>query len=521
MAQVKCGVFDQVGAALDPNALNRMIAGVDAAPQRMTPAEVAALDDPVAKLFLATGTIPRTAEQVIDRVKAAAPANSPLRVQSSFIVGEGSQLPVNKKTTNVSRALRFVVTLGRSRDGPDVFLSAFNPRQPGGIEVMAWDKGRGGFNYYRSTRNAFWMFAGNSHEALDGASRGSGPFESHPSGSLIMKELKTPWINWHSPDANILETVFPEGNPLRRHPWFTQKEPLGALTFEVDKARPAMQRWARVRFKKLRTRGGAVPHPPHIVEQIVGTPTVNLTTTHVESRTLTSGDVLDLPVTFFADVEGLTDVLGLAPPPALTVTGEIYGACLEKFDVRLQDGNFRQKGDTHFCFLVPERAAEDLAVLREVIELGLVSKRLAACLLMVDPWNPVFSERRRSLLRHTPDTASVGKDGKSTFSQDMAKTILKAAKSAGKDSPEAAFAARWNVGPKFKPAFDKVLRGYYAAVKRKLRTQADFEPIFKLAEARRRQFAKLPISEFPLLLPRTNIPNVPRRMQSDGTVVEG
>ena len=61
-----------------------------------------------------------------------------------------------------------------------------------------------------------------------------------------------------------------------------------------------------------------------------------------------------------------------------------------------------RKGDTHFCFLVPERAFEDQAVLREAIEIGLVTKRLAACLLMVDPWNPIFSDRRRALLRHVP-----------------------------------------------------------------------------------------------------------------------
>ena len=43
------------------------------------------------------------------------------------------------------------------------------------------------------------------------------------------------------------------------------------------------------------------------------------------------------------------------------------------------------------------------AMLREAIEVGLLSRRLAMCLLLVDPWNPVFSQRRLALLRHVPE----------------------------------------------------------------------------------------------------------------------
>ncbi len=188
--------------------------------------------------------------------------------------------------------------------------------------------------------------------------------------------------------------------------------------------------------------------------------------------------------------------------------------------MRLEDGNFKRRGDTHFCFLVPERAFEDQEVLRVAIEIGLVSKRLAACLLMVDPWNPIFSERRSSLLRHTPAAASI-QNGKSTFSTDMAKAILAAAENGPPGSPEAEFAERWAVGPQFKQPFRKLLRPYVDAVEKQAKTQAGFEAYFKLAEARRNEFRKMPISEFPLLLPKTNIAAAPRRMRRDGTVEEG
>jgi hypothetical protein len=517
--------FDSVGG-LDASSLNRFIVGADPAPRRMTTAEVKALGDPFARAFFAKGKVPRTAEQVIDGIKASAPQKAPLRRQRSFVVGEGSQIARNADTATVERNLRFIVTLGEGPNGPDIFLSTGHPRKSGGVEVMAWDRKAGGFNYYRSTGDALWMMAGNSRDALRDSSRGKGPFESHPSGALLMKELKTPWINWDSPAANIPRSVFALDDDRRTHEWFTKKDSGGGLAFELDAARPAMERWARARFASLRDGGGTVARPRQIMEQILGTPdrrrsTVNLTTTHIESAALGPKSLLDLPVTFFVDSEGLADTLGLQPPPGFTVSGRIYSKCLAKFRVRVEDGEgFVRKGDTHFCFLVPERAFEDQVVLREAIEFGLIGKRLAACLLMVDPWNPVFSLRRSSLLRHVPPTATIQK-GKSTFGREMVDSILAAAAAGPSDSPEAEFAKRWKVGPRFASEFNRMLDRYYKAVTRKLKTQDGFEPYFKLAEERRRTFHEMPISEFPLLLPKTNIPRATRRMQPDGTVVEG
>jgi hypothetical protein len=138
---------------------------------------------------------------------------------------------------------------------------------------------------------------------------------------------------------------------------------------------------------------------------------------------------------------------------------------------------------------------------------------------MVDPWNPVFSERRSSLLRHVPATARVVK-GRSDFSRRMVGEILAAAEAGPPGTPEAEFAQRWKVGPSFAAPFNRLLGEYYAAVGAKLRTQAGFEPYFKLAEERRQTFNEMPISEFPLLLPKTNIKRTGRRMRSDGTVAE-
>jgi hypothetical protein len=520
MPDETCRAFDSV-APFDADALHRFVVGTDAAPRRMTAAEVAKLGDPFATVLLARGRIPRSGEELVESIRASVRKGDALKTLRTFVVGEGSQLAPGNPT--VDATLRFVVTLGRGPNGPDLFLSTGDPRQPAPVEVMAWDRKAGGFNYYRSTGpRAMWMFAGNSRDALRDASRGKGPFESHPSGALLMKELKTPWINWHSPAANIPAGALPRNDRRRRHPWFKEKHPGGALALEIDAARPAISRWARARFARLRKQGGTIARPRQVMAQILATPTVNLTTTHIESRALEPSSELDLPQTFFVDSEGLSDVLGLAPPPFFTVKGRMYAKCLEKFDVRLQDGRgFVHKGDTHFCFLVPERAFEDQVVLREAIEIGLVSRRLAACLLMVDAWNPVFSDRRRALLRHVPSEARIA-NGRSSFSTDLARAILEAAEAAPPTAPEAEFAKRWAAGTRFRGAFDRILEGYYDAVTARLKTQAGFEAYFKLAEERRQEFKdKMPIAEFPLLLPLTNIEPTGRRMRRDGTVAAG
>jgi hypothetical protein len=513
-----CRAFDSVAPG-DQNALHRFVVGADAAPRAMSAREVKALGDPFATLLLARGTFPRTGEELVEGVRSAVRKGDPLRRLSTFLVGEGSQLASTAESAGVDRSLRFIATLGRGPQGPDLFVSVGDPKQVGGVEVMAWKRGAGGFNYYRSS-GRMWMFAGNSRDALQPKSRGKGPFESHPSGALLMKELKEPWNNWHSSLANIPVTAFAKGDRRRRHAWFVKRDPGGAYALEFEAARPAITRWAQRRFARLRKQGGDVARPRQVMEQILDTPTVNLVTSFRESRGLRDADTVDLPPTFFVDADALTNLLGLEFPPPFAVRGRIYKRALEKFDVRLDDGQgFVQKGDTHFCFLAPERAFEDHEVLRELIAIGLVSRRLAACLLMVDPWNPVFSDRRRALLRHVPDAARIA-NGRSRFSADMAAAILAAAETAPSGSPEAEFAERWAVGTGFKRPFNRILRRYYEAVRERLERQAGFDAYFQLAEERRQRFKQsMPIAqEFALLLPRTNITPRGRTMRADGTV---
>jgi hypothetical protein len=522
-----CRVFFRTHG-LDPKVVHRFVVGEDPEARAMSADEAAAeLGDPFATLVLLEGTFPGTAEEVVQAVVAAAPAGDKLHEQMSFVLGEGSQIPVNGAPASLDRGLRFVVTLGASSngppEGPDVFVSAFSPEDRN-IELAAWDRKNGGFNYYRGVLDPdtgagpAWLFTGNSRHALSEPTQGKGPFQSHKSGALLMKELKLPWINWDSPNARIVDNVFAPNDPVRKHPWFTKKEPGGAYALELAAMRPAIDRWAKARFEALLAGGGAIGDPARIMEQILGTATVNLFSSRVKSQTAGAATSIDLPSTFFVDADGLGP-LGLDGPPQLSVAGNLYVESLRKFDVRLEgdDGTVVRKGDTHFAFLVPERAFEDQVVLQQAVEVGLVTKRLAASLLMTDFPNPVFSDRRAALLAHVPATAEV-KDGASTFSQEMADAILAAAGSAPADSPEHEFAERWNVGDDFVGPFNALLAGYYAAVAQRLETQGGFDDYFRLAESRRERVRGMPIFENELLFARTNIPPAVRAMRPDGSV---
>jgi hypothetical protein len=514
-----CGVFGSL-SDLDPNAINRFVVGEDQAPRALTADDAGReLGDPFATLVLLKGTFPRTGEEALAALKAVVGNDDPLGKQRSFVLGEGSQLA--PEVDSVNRSMRFVVATESGPDGPDVIISAFDPTDSD-IELMAWDRKSDGFNFYRTVGpEAAWVFAGNSRHALSDPTQGKGPFESHAGGAFLMKELKIPWLNWHSFEADIEPMVFPVGDGRRTHAWFTDKQ--GAEVCEVEVAIPSIERWGRARFDRIIALGGTVSHPRRVLKQLVGTPTVNLTSSRAESGDPDAKGGVLLPPSFFISSDALASPpLGLQPPPEFRVPTNVYRESLQTFAFALRDGQrFEQLGDTHFAFFVPERALEDNVALRESIRIGLVTPRLAAALLMVDFPNPIFSDRRERLLNHTPDGAVIAR-GASGFSEEMAKRILAAAESGPDDSPEREFAERWGVGENFAPSFNGLLTAYYEAVTAQLASQPGFEAYTRLAEARRKRAkATMPIvREFPLLFPGTNIPDAARMMKSDGTVLE-
>lgn len=528
IADETCMAFSRVPDDLAPDVIHRFVVGEDAGPSPMTAEAAAAeLGDPFATLLLLQGVFPSTADQLLAAVDAATPDGDPLRTQMSFLLGEGSQLPGGPDAPGTNRGMRFLVTRGNAPVGIDILISAASPTG-GVVEVMAWDRRAGGFNYYRNVGGgSAWAFAGNSRHAFSPASAGKGPFESHPTGNLLMKELKFPWLHWHSQQANIFESAFEPDDPRPEHPWF--KDKLGADVAEISVAIPSIRRWTKARFESLVDEAGVVSDPRRVVRQVVETGTVNLVTSRRASGAVRAGEQsVDLPPTFFADVDALSGPLGLAPPPRFEVSADLYLAGLTQFQSALvdSDSGFRHPpqpdrfADTHFAFAVPERAFEDQAAVSEALRVGLITPRLAAALLMVDFPNPVFSARRASLLGHAPDQARI--DGAaSSYSDGMADRIIAAAGAAGAGSPEQEFAQLWDAGEQFADAHNAQLTAYYDALRQRLTTQEGYFDVVRLAESRRQLVRQMPIGgEFELLFATLagDTAPAPLRMTADAAV---
>lgn len=511
---ISCRAFEQIGS--ESNELLRFIVGEDSAPRAMTGEEMdRELGDPFARIILSKGIFPESAEQVLSAIDEGTSGGDSLRSQLSFVLGEDSQLSVQTdEIESTNRSTRFLVARGGAAHGPELIISASHPLE-GLVEVMAWDQQHQGFNFYRTLRGAGngWVWAGNSRHALQAPTRGKGPFESHPSGNLIMKELKFPWVHWHSFKANIPPTIFDENDARRTHEWFVNKR--GAETCEIEVVMPSIVRWTNARFEQL-ANGSKPPDTVRLIEHIVTCPTVNLASSSTESAAAKLGSPVDLPPSFVVDADGLA-LVGLPAPPPISVPASIYTTSLETFEFQLRNGGFSQPGDTHFAFVIPERAFEDTEVLKQAVARGVISKRLAATLLMVDFPNPVFSPKRARLLSHIPSQLGVGSDNSETIAQ----AIIGAAGENDGGSPEGEFAQRWSLGEdRWETSFVRELEAYYEAVETLAASQQGFNDWVRLAESRRSIFRDLPLFEFPLLFAETNLPNERLEMAADGTVVE-
>jgi hypothetical protein len=513
-----------------PGSLRRFVLGEGDNNEAQEPQEFDAdegnelLQDPLAQFLLLRGEFPTTATDLLIRLDASIGPDHPLAAasQRSFVVSEGSQVLRDQSgDANVSATLRFIVTRGaESPDGPDLIVSVSGP-DSSSVEVMAWDPVNRGFNFYRTAEpDGAWIWAGNSRHALEAPTRGLGPFEAHPSGTFLMKELKRPWVHWHSPDAVMDRRDFRSGDLRAEHDWFLRKR--GAYELEESVAKPAVVRWNRERVEKI-AGSGKLENPAPIFEQIVGAPadrlprpTVNLTSSMTRwSQALTGVDVA-LPQTFFVDVDSLSGLLGLPRPPLLSVAGDRYVRTALAEGIHLEDGSFNENRDSHFAFVVPERAFEDVDLLSQLLARNLlVTPRLALCLLLVDFVNPVFSDERASLLEHIEDFAHDAIDAE-TYGTALGDHIASRADSA---SPATArFAELWALSEDQlqAEALDQ-LKAYYDALERRVNTDDGWRDYLRLACSRRAAHEDLLIHEFPLVLPQSDAdPNL--RMHPDGGV---
>jgi hypothetical protein len=500
---------------LTSSRIYRFVMGVDSEPVVMPQAELDSLADPMGTL-LRQGRFPLTVGDLLAEVDAA----GALPLQRSYLVSEAGQIPPDEaEAGGLQRDLRFAITRARAAD-VDLLVSTSARGNPATtfLQVAAWDETAGLFNYYMRIDRS-WVWAGNSYSALAPQSRGQGCFDSHINGSLVMKELKQPWLGWQSMNATIL--LAPD-DPLRRDPLY--KSLSGAEDLERT-VRAGVSRWTTARLKHAVGPDGRVSDLDGLLRQLCTSTTVNLASSVTASGTVARNPSkpLTLPLGFWLNVDSLLDDLGVPAhfvPPS--VPGQWYLDSLAHYDFALVERDFRRPGDAFFAFVVPEAAFEDVEVVNQMVRRRLITAHFAASVLMVDFPNPVFSPARAKLLEYVPATAALDPAGGGVSSQ-IAEAIGRAAEGLPGDSPEAQFMANWRLAEaQWRDMFAERIQDYLEAVTARVGTAEGFDDYVRLAESRRREFKRMRLNEFALTLPVTSIaPDAPLlRMNQDGTIGE-
>ena len=116
--------------------------------------------------------------------------------------------------------------------------------------------------------------------------------------------------------------------------------------------------------------------------------------------------------------------------------------------------------------------------MESIIFSAVISRKLAACLLMVDFPNPVFSRRRAALMKYVPASAATGQGDLAEF----VAAVERASAELPAGSPEAEFLANWRLpNNEWQRAFEKRIEEFMATVGEHLSSAAAFPDIFRLA----------------------------------------
>jgi hypothetical protein len=511
----------EAAGPLGPPRLFQFLQGRDTAPKAMTTDEIADLGDAFTQhIVLRNGlTVPMTLAELVAAIESATGPSFPRR--NMFMVDEGAIPHAADPTFELNTRLVFTWSTS-DNDPPDILVStvaaAGDPRSL--LQLIAWSEKDRAFHYFER-KNGAWGWAGNSFHALAVPTRGQGPFDSHINGSLVMKELKAPWSHWHSADASISRSLFGPDSEFNTNPLFGD---LKGAEFLEGIVRAGISRWTNGRFVRHLS-GASLSDLPDYLRQLLWCTSINLVSS-VSSFLHPTESTIDLPSTFFFDADALDFLVGELDPTAdvvpgekLTVEAELYRKAVSNAALAVLDDDeppHRLAGDTNFAFLVPERAAEDQVIVRELVSREVLSARLALCLLLVDFSNPVFSHRRAALLRHIPASVAVGAHGAAL---DTAFIEAIATPTPQQDSPEAELLDLWHSADLLTRA-GQMLGNFHAALSARLQSPDGVADVLRLADSRRQVLtATRSLFEFHATL-ATGAASPHLAMTPDGTVAE-
>jgi hypothetical protein len=526
------------GTRLAPHKVHAFVEGIDTDAREMEDSEVKTLNDLWATqvlrpLILQRRNFPKDIVEILAALKPLEQQSVNRLERSSFLIGEGGQIPVSAgNTQDLNRTFRYVIAWKSAAAGSaDIFLSVPAGNRAGVNELIAWDPKKQAFNFYRRMDPDHWFWRGDTSHAFDSRSAGQGCFACHPNGTVLMKELHRPWQNWHSEEASISATVVPEN---MRPPDIPELKALfdgraGAqILEELIKGGIGRSSGARTALH-----GGKLADVPSLFRQLIDSRNPNLLSSRTKGLTAGPTTRLGIPVSFFFNNDAFVQLALQITPANTSVSWPDYQKLVVKYGFTLATEGFERAGDTFFSFLIPEPAFENVSLVTWMMSRQIVSSRFAICLHMVDFPNPVYSPIRDGLLKYVAvlpvevDTAEIA-----TLEQKLVAAILNEASRQGSVSEdrldgataEQQFSFWWNSPTDTLNALSaKHISDYLRRVAANIGTPDGRDAIVRLSISRRNQYRDtLPGSnqaEFDLLLPRVTLDvGQPLRMRRDGTV---
>ncbi|MEM8721742.1 MAG: hypothetical protein AAGE84_21000 [Cyanobacteria bacterium P01_G01_bin.39] len=524
-------------APVTPDKIYRFIQGEDNCLVPMTTSEIEEnLNDPFAENILRADKFPESVSEIVQQVD-----NSINNFQhDSYLVGEGTQIPLTTAPREAQRNLRYTITFGPSKNNAQIFLSA----SPGGDssfhQVVSWDSNSQQYNFYERavqkgiTDNAkVWSWAGNSSLARRSPTKGQGCFDCHHNGAVIMKELESPWNNWQSQLATISPTLVPTA--VAQEALFqnlTGAEVLeGAIQSSVQNY---YNQWLRERYQR---NGETIQlsDVDQMLRHLTTNTTINFKSTSIQSnRQQTSPadrDIDGIPNNFLIWDKILRNFLNVDYTiPNFTFQRDDYDAYLQqrKFELIQTQSTaplgevgsdpiaYQKDGSTYFSFFVPVPSFEDTYMATQLKNADIVTDKFMTALLMVDFKNPVFSQKRSSLQKYAAQITSGTIDQNKTSSvPDEFAQLVNANNSQpactlenfDNCSAEQQFLYIWNLpGNQWQTIAKQLIQQYFDQLN-SLTSKEQLNQLMALSIKRRGQFQSAtwkPLSnldEFSLLLP--------------------
>jgi hypothetical protein len=256
---------------------------------------------------------------------------------------------------------------------------------PDDVEIMAFDKTAGVFNYYASEQGVLSFF-GNSKDLMAGSEDDIRRCANcHPNGGLVMKELDAPWIHWE--DFNTL--------PGARQLVEAHKGMLGEISGASDlesMVRNGNEHWNESRLSHLKS--SATARVKDLLRPLFCSDEINLDAMRTPRV---------IPFNAFLDRR-------LANPEAPSLPPSDQGFTVDPADY---DALIRAAGqtvagmpgiiDTAAAYVFVEPSHADINFVEQLESAGLLDRDFIADVLMIDFTRPVFSDERCDLLAFAPD----------------------------------------------------------------------------------------------------------------------